>query len=47
MALDIVKRKLDPDDLEHYATLSEVITDVRRIFKNAKIVNAVSILTTF
>ncbi|KAK6637203.1 hypothetical protein RUM44_007617 [Polyplax serrata] len=39
MALEVVKRKLDPDDVEHYSSLTDVISDVRRIFKNAKIYN--------
>lgn len=42
MALEVVKRKLDPDDVEHYSSLTDVISDVRRIFKNAKIYNPVS-----
>ncbi|EEB19753.1 conserved hypothetical protein [Pediculus humanus corporis] len=36
IALEVVKRKLDPDDVEHYSNLSEIILDIRRIFKNAK-----------
>lgn len=40
MALEVVKRKLDPEDPEHYTSLSDVITDVRRIFKNAKLYNS-------
>ena len=41
IALEVVKRKLDPDDVEHYSNLSEIILDIRRIFKNAKNYNVV------
>lgn len=43
MALEIVKKKLDPENENYYSSLPEVIADVRRIFKNAKIYNNVSI----
>ena len=42
MALDVIRRKLDPNDTEHYNTMQELITDIRLIFKNAYIFNAVS-----
>ncbi|KAL0273288.1 UNVERIFIED_CONTAM: hypothetical protein PYX00_005994 [Menopon gallinae] len=37
MALEVVKKKLDPENENYYSSLPEVIADVRRIFKNAKI----------
>nr|CAD7448186.1 unnamed protein product [Timema bartmani] len=39
MALDVVRRKLDPVDPEHYSTIREFIADIRLIFRNAYIFN--------
>jgi hypothetical protein len=42
MSLDKIRRKLDVNDVSHYDSLQEVISDVRLIFKNAYIFNPVS-----
>jgi len=42
MSLDKIRRKLDVNDVSHYDTLQEVVSDIRLIFKNAYIFNPVS-----
>lgn len=43
MSLETVRDKLSPDHSEHYTSLSEVMKDIRLIFKNAYAYNSVSI----
>jgi len=42
MSLDKIRRKLDVNDVGHYNSLQELVSDVRLIFKNAYIFNPVS-----
>lgn len=42
MSLDKIRRRLDVNDVSHYDSLQEVVSDIRLIFKNAYVFNPVS-----
>jgi hypothetical protein len=46
MSLDKIRRKLDINNISHYDSLQEVVSDIRLIFKNAYIFNPVSFNTS-
>lgn len=46
MSLDKIRRKLDVNDVSHYDSLQEVVSDIRLIFKNAYVFNPVSFIAS-
>ena len=47
MALDVIKKKLNPENEDHYTDLNHVMADIRLMFKNAFTYNPVRTLTKF
>lgn len=43
IALDTIRQKLDWNRTEHYKSLEELVKDVRLMFKNARLFNAVRV----